>query len=224
MHLPNHARGDRICHVNQNRHQRSDARCVGVAWCASDSTADSKTIKRSRCASSALFPAPTHGPRVVSRARLTTPKHASTGGRVASVVGATTGYTFIISTRIGPTIYQPTFRRCAFSVISSGTPRTGGVGSNLRAPCLRCLSFNQGGIQPSGTTARLRERHRPASRGRSDPGLHGVPAVPILVQLTLGFVALKITGAVDWSWWIITAPLWVHAALVAYVYLMWWRG
>lgn len=32
--------------------------------------------------------------------------------------------------------------------------------------------------------------------------------------LFLLFLALKLTGYIDWSWWWVTAPLWAGAALV----------
>jgi hypothetical protein len=31
--------------------------------------------------------------------------------------------------------------------------------------------------------------------------------------LTLLFVALKLSGAVDWSWWWVLSPLWIGIAL-----------
>lgn len=42
--------------------------------------------------------------------------------------------------------------------------------------------------------------------------------------LTLLFVALKLTGHIDWSWWWVLSPVWIIAALVAVpiaaIYLM----
>ena len=32
--------------------------------------------------------------------------------------------------------------------------------------------------------------------------------------LTVLFVALKLTGYIDWSWWWVTAPLWIGFAIV----------
>ena len=32
--------------------------------------------------------------------------------------------------------------------------------------------------------------------------------------LTILFVALKLTGYIDWSWWWVTSPLWIGAAVV----------
>ena len=31
--------------------------------------------------------------------------------------------------------------------------------------------------------------------------------------LFLLFLALKLTGVIDWSWWWVTAPLWIGAAI-----------
>lgn len=38
--------------------------------------------------------------------------------------------------------------------------------------------------------------------------------------LTLLFVALKLTGHVDWSWWLVLAPTWVPLVLFAVVMLV----
>jgi len=32
--------------------------------------------------------------------------------------------------------------------------------------------------------------------------------------LTILFVALKLTGYIDWSWWWVTSPLWIGFAVV----------
>lgn len=32
--------------------------------------------------------------------------------------------------------------------------------------------------------------------------------------LSLLFIALKLTGHIDWSWWWVLAPIWMPAALV----------
>lgn len=32
--------------------------------------------------------------------------------------------------------------------------------------------------------------------------------------LTLLFVALKLTGYIDWSWWVVTAPMWVPLVVI----------
>jgi hypothetical protein len=36
---------------------------------------------------------------------------------------------------------------------------------------------------------------------------------PVLL-LGVVFVVLKLAGVIDWSWWIVTAPLWAFPALV----------
>lgn len=43
--------------------------------------------------------------------------------------------------------------------------------------------------------------------------------------LFLVFLVLKLTKVIDWSWWLVTAPLWIWAALavialMAYVYML----
>lgn len=40
--------------------------------------------------------------------------------------------------------------------------------------------------------------------------------------LTLLFVGLKLTHVIDWSWWWVTAPLWISAAFGLAVFLMAW--
>jgi phosphoglycerol transferase MdoB-like AlkP superfamily enzyme len=43
--------------------------------------------------------------------------------------------------------------------------------------------------------------------------------------LGLLFIALKLTGVIDWSWWWVTAPLWGGALLVilVVVLILWLR-
>lgn len=38
-----------------------------------------------------------------------------------------------------------------------------------------------------------------------------------LSLLTLLFVALKLTGFIDWSWWFVVMPTLIHAAVVLLV-------
>jgi hypothetical protein len=33
------------------------------------------------------------------------------------------------------------------------------------------------------------------------------------------FVVLKLTGVIDWSWWIITAPFWISALVWLMVFM-----
>jgi hypothetical protein len=42
--------------------------------------------------------------------------------------------------------------------------------------------------------------------------------------LFLLFLALKLTGVIDWSWWAVTAPLWVTAIMMVGVVLGVWRA
>jgi hypothetical protein len=39
--------------------------------------------------------------------------------------------------------------------------------------------------------------------------------------LTILFIGLKLTGAIDWSWWWVLAPLWVPFLLLVSVLLIW---
>ncbi len=32
--------------------------------------------------------------------------------------------------------------------------------------------------------------------------------------LTIVFIVLKLTKVIDWSWWWVVSPLWIHVALV----------
>jgi hypothetical protein len=38
--------------------------------------------------------------------------------------------------------------------------------------------------------------------------------------LALVFIALKLTGHIDWSWWWVLAPLWVFPAIVIAVIVL----
>ena len=40
------------------------------------------------------------------------------------------------------------------------------------------------------------------------------PRFPFMGILTLLFVAAKLFGYIDWSWWWVFAPLWIEAAIV----------
>ncbi len=39
--------------------------------------------------------------------------------------------------------------------------------------------------------------------------------------LFLVFLVLKLTDVIDWSWWWVTAPLWVPAAIFLLVAVIW---
>lgn len=42
----------------------------------------------------------------------------------------------------------------------------------------------------------------------------------LLSLLTVLFVTLKLTGYIDWSWWLVVAPTLFHAALVVAMILL----
>lgn len=39
--------------------------------------------------------------------------------------------------------------------------------------------------------------------------------------LFIVFLVLKLTETIDWSWWWVTAPLWIPVALVVAVLIIW---
>ena len=38
--------------------------------------------------------------------------------------------------------------------------------------------------------------------------------------LTIVFVALKLTGVIDWSWWAVTTPIWIPIVIVLTIILV----
>lgn len=38
--------------------------------------------------------------------------------------------------------------------------------------------------------------------------------------LTILFIALKLTGHINWSWWWVLSPLWIIAAIVLIVFVI----
>jgi len=36
------------------------------------------------------------------------------------------------------------------------------------------------------------------------------------------FIALKLTGVIDWSWWMVTIPLWFGAVVFVAVFIFYW--
>jgi hypothetical protein len=36
----------------------------------------------------------------------------------------------------------------------------------------------------------------------------------ILTTMFIVFLILKLTGNIDWSWWIVTSPLWIPIAMI----------
>lgn len=43
---------------------------------------------------------------------------------------------------------------------------------------------------------------------------------PLGTVLFVVFLVLKLTGVIDWSWWWITAPLWIPVAFVVGIFLL----
>lgn len=38
--------------------------------------------------------------------------------------------------------------------------------------------------------------------------------------LTIVFIVLKLTGVIAWSWWWVLSPLWISAAVVLFIFLI----
>ena len=38
--------------------------------------------------------------------------------------------------------------------------------------------------------------------------------------LTVAFVVLKLTGAIDWSWWWVLSPLWISIGLAVFILII----
>ena len=47
-----------------------------------------------------------------------------------------------------------------------------------------------------------------------------VSGVGFLGLLTIAFIVLKLCGVIDWSWWWVLAPLWLPAAVVLGIALL----
>lgn len=45
--------------------------------------------------------------------------------------------------------------------------------------------------------------------------------ISLEVILFVVFLTLKLTGNIDWSWWWVTSPLWIPAALVLGFLIFW---
>ncbi len=45
--------------------------------------------------------------------------------------------------------------------------------------------------------------------------------IGVLGLLGIVFVALKLTGFIDWSWWWVTAPFWGGFALLVVIVVVW---
>lgn len=44
--------------------------------------------------------------------------------------------------------------------------------------------------------------------------------IGFLGLLTIVFITLKLTGVISWSWWWVTAPLWIPVGVVAVVVIL----
>lgn len=44
--------------------------------------------------------------------------------------------------------------------------------------------------------------------------------VGFLTLLGLLFIGLKLTGFVDWAWWVVLAPIWVQLAFIALLFVV----
>lgn len=44
--------------------------------------------------------------------------------------------------------------------------------------------------------------------------------IALVVGLTLVFLVLKLTGIMSWSWWAVTLPLLVYAAILAIMFII----
>ena len=47
--------------------------------------------------------------------------------------------------------------------------------------------------------------------------------VSFLDLLTLVFIALKLTGYINWSWWWVLSPIWIPVIILLIVYFIWGR-
>ena len=54
--------------------------------------------------------------------------------------------------------------------------------------------------------------------GKSSSSTHGIGFPGLLAIL---FIALKLTGYIDWSWWLVLSPIWIGVVIVvAFVFLV----
>lgn len=44
--------------------------------------------------------------------------------------------------------------------------------------------------------------------------------IKVLLAMFTVFAVLKITGHIDWSWWWVTAPLWMLPAIMAIIFVV----
>lgn len=52
----------------------------------------------------------------------------------------------------------------------------------------------------------------PTNHATSSPGFFGM--------LSILFIALKLTGCINWSWWWVLAPLWGPLVLLAFLFCL----
>ncbi len=57
------------------------------------------------------------------------------------------------------------------------------------------------------------------TRARRPRWERSVESPNAITLLTLLFVALKLTGHIDWSWWWVLSPVWIVAAFAAVAFL-----
>jgi len=46
--------------------------------------------------------------------------------------------------------------------------------------------------------------------------------IGILGLISIVLITLKLTGVVDWSWWLVTIPLWIGVAIFVAIFLFYW--
>lgn len=44
--------------------------------------------------------------------------------------------------------------------------------------------------------------------------------ITFLSALAIVFIVLKLTNVIDWSWWLVTSPLWIGLALAIVLYII----
>ena len=52
------------------------------------------------------------------------------------------------------------------------------------------------------------------------PDNSGSGGLSFLSLLTLLFIGLKLTGFIDWPWWLVLAPIWVDLAIILVCFLV----
>ncbi|MFU1797477.1 hypothetical protein ACM1RC_26665 [Paenibacillus azoreducens] len=44
--------------------------------------------------------------------------------------------------------------------------------------------------------------------------------IGVVGMLGIAFIVLKLTGAIDWSWWWVTVPFWGYSAITILVFVV----